>query len=181
MSHGIKHTRSQSLIDYAYRFAKTRHGDQKRKYTHEPYINHPVAVARIVASVTDDCEAISAAFLHDVLEDTETEYEELCRCGFGRNIADLVMEVTDVSRPEDGNRTIRKALDLEHLAKASSLGQTIKLADLIHNTESIMAYDQGFARLYMKEKKALLEVLKGGDPTLYAQAAQIVEEYYNDR
>jgi len=47
--HGIKHSRSQALIDHAYAFAKSAHEGQVRKYTGEPYINHPVEVAKIVA------------------------------------------------------------------------------------------------------------------------------------
>ena len=175
--HGITHTRSQSLIDFAYEFAKKAHGMQERKYTGEPYITHPVAVAQLVASVTDDCEKICAALLHDVVEDTPVTYEQLIDIGFMWPIADLVLELSDVSKPEDGNRAIRKALDREHLAKASVRGKTVKLADMIHNSESILEYDPGFAKIYMKEMDLLLEVLTEGDPYLYIQAVHIVKNY----
>ena len=89
-----------------------------------------------------------------------------------------MLELTDVSKPEDGNRATRKALDCEHLAQASNRGKTIKLADLIHNSESICQYDNGFAKVYMKEKAALLKVLVGGDEQLYQDAFNIVAEYY---
>ena len=136
MEHNIQHKRSQQLIDFACRFAAKAHGDQVRKYTGEPYINHPIEVARLVASVTDDCETISAAFLHDVIEDTLVEFADIVDAGFGRSIAILVDEVTDVSKLSDGNRAYRKNLDLEHLAKASDRAKTIKLADLIDNSAS---------------------------------------------
>jgi len=81
--HGITHGRSQGLIDFAYRYAEEAHKGQVRKYTGEPYINHPVAVARIVAGVTDDCEMICAALLHDVIEDCGKTWQDLVDVGFG--------------------------------------------------------------------------------------------------
>jgi len=180
MLHNIKHHRSQALIDWACEYATDCHGEQKRKYTNEPYITHPIAVAEIVASVTDDCETIAAAFLHDVVEDCGETRHSLIEQGFGPGIADLVLEVSDISKPEDGNRAIRKAIDLSHLAKASFRGQTIKLADLIHNSDSILQYAPGFARIYMAEKAALLKVLTKGNSTLYNRASVIVDNYYGE-
>lgn len=179
IDHGIKHSRSQQLIDFACVFATKAHGEQKRKYTGEPYINHPVEVAQIVASVTDDCEAICAAFLHDVVEDTPVTLQQISDAGFGPTIAKLVDELTDVSRPSDGNRRQRKALDREHLAKASPRAQTVKLADLISNSRDIMKHDPQFARVYMHEKRLLLFVLQDGDPTLYVEACQIVDDFFD--
>ncbi len=178
MNHGIKHFRSQELIDFAYRFATKAHGNQLRKYTGEPYIHHPIEVAKLVASVTNDCQMIAAAFLHDVLEDTDLTFDELRDVGFGFPIAALVLELTDISKAEDGNRKIRKRIDLEHLASASINAKTIKLADLIHNSKSILEYDSKFAKVYMREKADLLDVLKSGDATLYAKASKIVNDYY---
>jgi hypothetical protein len=80
--------------------------------------------------------------------------------------------LTDVSRPEDGNRAARKAIDLAHTAKASPAAKTIKLADLIDNTRSIVERDPDFAKVYLQEKARLLEVLQEGDPTLMAMARE---------
>lgn len=181
--HGIRHDRSQDLIDAAWAFACGAHFGQYRKYTGKPYITHPIAVARIVASVTDDCNAICAALLHDTVEDCEVTYEELLKQehGFGYPIANLVMELTDVSKPENGNRKYRKAMDREHTAQASPLGQTVKLADLIHNSESILEYDKDFAVVYMKEKALLLPFLEQGDRSLVRRAEAIVDTYYKER
>lgn len=178
--HGIIHSRSQGLIDFAYRFAKEAHVDQKRKYTFEPYINHPVAVANIVASVSNDCGMICAALLHDVLEDTDTTFKDIVDCGLGYPIASLVLELTDMSIPSDGNRAARKEIDRQHLAKASDKAQTVKLADLIDNTSSICAHDPNFAKVYMKEKEKLLEVLFRGDSRLYKRAKGLVDSYFNN-
>ncbi len=175
--HGIKHSDSQGLIDAAYRFALKYHGEQKRKYTGEPYINHPVEVANIVSSVTDDCEMISAALLHDVIEDTVAEREDLMNFGFMQPIADLVAELTDISTPSDGNRAKRKEIDRLHLANASDRAKTIKLADLISNSKSICEHDKKFAKVYMKEKSNLLNVLVGGDESLMLIATEIVSKW----
>ena len=60
-------------------------------------------------------------------------------------------------RPEDGNRAKRKAIDRDHVAKASRYGKVIKLADLIDNTRSIVEHDPNFAKVYLKEKEALIK------------------------
>ena len=91
-----------------------------------------------------------------------------------------MLEVTDVSKKEDGNRAVRKHIDLMHLANASPEGQTIKLADLIDNTESITKYDPGFAYKYMREKRDLLQVLTRGDYRLYEIASKTVADYFSE-
>ena len=146
----------------------TRHHEavgQRRKYTGEPYIEHPKAVAELVRLVPHTEEMIAAALLHDVIEDTEATYDEV-RSEFGPTVADLVAMLTDVSTPEDGNREARKAKDRAHTALASPRAKTVKLADLIDNTRSIVAHGRGFARVYLAEKELLLCVLKEGDPVL---------------
>ena len=177
--HGITYPSSQDLINFAYRYAKEAHGSQERKYTGEPYITHPVAVAKIVMTAKYyDVAMVSAAILHDVIEDTDRTYNDIKEAGFRFTIADLVLELTDVSKPEDGNRAFRKSMDLEHLAGISDRAKTIKLADLIHNSASIMRYGKNFVPVYMAEKRALLDVLIGGDEKLMAKARNIVDGYF---
>ncbi len=156
-------------------FATKAHGEQKRKYTGEPYINHPQAVALLVKSVPHTDEMVAAAWLHDVVEDTGTPLADIEEV-FGKEVAALVEQVTDVSRPTDGNHKTRKEMDREHLASASAAAQTIKIADLIDNSKSIMQHDPEFAAVYLQEKRALLEVLTEGDATLFAMAKKIVDE-----
>jgi (p)ppGpp synthase/HD superfamily hydrolase len=162
----------------ALEYAIFAHGDQVRKYTGEPYWTHPKAVGDILKQYIDNPEAIAACYLHDVLEDTHIS-ESVLRAEFGDIVTDLVMEVTDVSKPEDGNRAERKKLDREHLYKASYMGKSIKLADLIHNSESILSCDPNFARVYMREKKELLGVLVDGHNKLWLEAFTIVYNYRN--
>lgn len=146
---------------------------QKRKYTGEPYHLHPFEVAARV-SETEYCteEMIVAALLHDVVEDTQVSLDLIAR-QFGIIVAMYVEQLTDVSKPEDGNRAARKAIDLAHTAGASPEDKTIKLADLISNSRSILEHDPEFAKVYLAEKRALLEVLTEGDPTLYRIAYDI--------
>lgn len=158
------------LEKHALRFATKAHAGQVRKYTGEPYINHPVAVASIVATVNHTPEMIAAAYLHDTVEDCGVTLAEI-KERFGGKVATLVAYLSNISTPYHGNRAARKALDLQHTALAPAEAKTIKLADLIDNTKTISAFDPGFWQIYRKEKKRLLEVLKEGDPVLWAHAA----------
>jgi (p)ppGpp synthase/HD superfamily hydrolase len=91
---------------------------QVRKYTGEPYIVHPAEVAKIVASVPGATpDMVAAAWLHDVVEDTGCTFTDI-HMAFGIDIATLVGWLTDVSKPEDGNRAVRKAIDRAHTAEA---------------------------------------------------------------
>ncbi len=87
----------------------------------------------------------------------------------------LVMELTDVSKPSDGNRSARKEIDRKHLAGISPRAKTVKLADLIDNTRDITSHDLHFARVYLKEMTALLEVLTEGDSRLDQKAQLTIE------
>jgi len=166
------------MVQRAIWFATQAHAGQTRKYTGEPYVNHPVEVMQLVSTVTDDPEILAAAVLHDVVEDTPATIMNI-KIGFNRRVAELVDDLTDVSKPEDGNRATRKELDRQHTAKASPDAKTIKLADLISNSRSIVKDDPNFAKVYMKEKAALLEVLTEGNTILFKQASDIVASYYD--
>ena len=160
-----------NIVERARVFATAAHAavGQTRKYTGEPYVVHPIEVSELVASVNGTEAMVAAALLHDVLEDTEVTVD-LLEEQFGSKVADLVLWLTDISRPEDGNRSARKALDRQHSAVAPAAAQTIKVADLISNTRSIVAHDPGFAKVYLEEKRLLLDVLTRADSTLLAMA-----------
>jgi len=159
------------LVERARAFAIREHRriDHRRKYSKQPYDVHLKAVADLVAGVTDDPEMIAAAWLHDVVEDTPVTLDDVAR-EFGDAVARLVDELTDVSRPGDGNRAARKAIDRAHLAAASPRAQTVKLADLTDNARDICRHDAGFGRVYLAEMEALLAVLGAGDAKLMAKA-----------
>jgi GrpB-like predicted nucleotidyltransferase (UPF0157 family) len=70
---------------------------------------------------------------------------------------------------------VRKAIDLQHTAAAPPEAKTVKLADLISNTQSIVKYDPKFAKIYLEEKRRLLTVLGDGDATLFARASALAQ------
>ena len=160
-----------NLVNQAIRFATEAHQriDHRRKYSGQPYAVHLERVAKIVESITDDEEMIAAAWLHDVVEDTPATINDIER-EFGPDVAQLVRELTDISKPSDGNRSTRKTIDRQHLSEASARGQTIKLADLIDNCKDITKHDAKFARVYLDEMNALLEVLNKADAGLMRRA-----------
>jgi (p)ppGpp synthase/HD superfamily hydrolase len=154
------------------------HGDQVRKYTGEPYWRHPEAVAALVKTVPHTPEMIAAAYMHDVIEDTPCTEAQM-REEFGDAVTELVMWLTDASKPTDGNREARKMIDRAHTAAAPREAKTVKLADLIDNSKSILARDPDFAVTYLREKRLLLdEALREGDPTLWRMADEIARRAY---
>ena len=168
---------TDDMVNRAAAFAKAAHEsiDQRRKFTNEPYIVHPQAVAETVATVTDDAATLAAAWLHDVVEDTPISIQEI-KAEFGAEIASLVADLTDVSHPTDGNRKQRMAIDRQHTAEADPRAKTVKLADVIHNLSDIVRQDPGFAVKYLAEKELLLEVLSEGHAELLARAKQVIAD-----
>lgn len=156
------------LVTRAKAFAEKAHTGHVRKYTGVPYITHPEAVAAIVATVPHTDEMLAAAWLHDVVEDTTATFDDIHHF-FGGKVADLVAWLTELPAP--GNRATRKARYRDHLAKAPAAAQTIKVADLMHNTLTIKKYAPGFYnKAYGPEKAALLKVLTKADPGLLRKA-----------
>ena len=166
------------MADLAYRammFAREVHAGQVRKYTGNPYADHLAEVAGIVSTVTAKAyEAVSAdevlavAWLHDAFEDQGITPDEL-DARFGRIVAAGVVWLSDI---ETGNRAERKAASRARLARAPGWVQTIKCADIISNTSSIVKHDPKFAVTYLAEKRALLDVMDKADPRLRVLACQ---------
>lgn len=162
----------------AMEFAAEAHRTQLRKYTHTPYVEHLAEVAGIVSTVTDYAEAvvparvmIAVAWLHDTVGDTPTELDTL-HAMFGSMVSRGVGMLTDTPVRPGENRAHRKAADRLRLSRAEGWIQTIKVADLISNSKSIMQFDAKFGALYLEEKRLLLEVLKDADPRLVTIAKE---------
>jgi (p)ppGpp synthase/HD superfamily hydrolase len=168
-----------NVRDKALAFATAAHAavNQVRKYTGDPYIVHPAGVAKIVAGIGGTDAMIAAALLHDTIEDTKVTRIDL-ENEFAQEVVDLVVWLSDVSKLEDGNRAVRKAIDRQHSADAPAAAQTIKVADLLSNFESITAYDPNFSKVYVKEMALLLDVLTKADPRLLKIAREKVAAYY---
>ncbi|MDC8803879.1 HD domain-containing protein [Halomonas pacifica] len=161
-----------SIIGRAALFSRAAHQavGQRRKYTGEPYHEHPAAVAALVESAGGTPFMVAAAYLHDVVEDTAVTVDDIAR-EFGPEIAGHVFELTDqFSDPAIGNRERRKALGRDRLACIHPDSQAIKYADLIDNTSSIVERDPGFAQVYLAEKRELLSVMCHGDQALWRRA-----------
>jgi (p)ppGpp synthase/HD superfamily hydrolase len=174
-----------TLIGKAISFAIDAHGEQKRRYTGEPYWRHPMRVADwLVATGTPWAEpwgdeVIAAAWLHDVVEDTPVTIEEI-ETAFGPKVAQLVAELTNPSKQFPKlSRVERKKMDREALALASPEAKSIKLADILDNTPSIMEYGKGFAKVYVDEMKLLLPLLQNeGHPLLFCKASHIINKEF---
>lgn len=168
---------AKTLVHRAREFATQAHRriDQRRKYSEQAYEVHLKAVAELVAAVTDDQEMIAAAWLHDTVEDTPATLGDI-EHEFGSGVTQLVADLTDVSRPGDGNRAVRKAIDRAHSAQASARAKTVKLADLTDNCRDICRHDVRFARVFVGEMAALLEVLGEGDGRLMKKARATLDK-----
>lgn len=166
------------MVERARVFATAAHAavGQLRKYTNEPYIVHPAEVARIVSAVPGATEEmIAAAWLHDVVEDTGVTVVDIWN-EFGAVVASYVHWLTNPSTKEDGNRAVRKGIDREYIRNAPAEVKTIKLADLMSNCSSIVEHDMKFGRVYLEEKRLMMEVLREGDASLFKAVESIVGE-----
>lgn len=175
----------ESLLKVVTEFADNAHADQKRKYTPDSYIVHPVRVMEILKEYTTDIAILFAALLHDVLEDTPVTKDEILifllsvtdRTTAERTI-NLVVELTDVYIKKDYpslNRRRRKDLEIERISKVSADAQTIKYADIMDNCKEIRKYDPSFAKVFIRECKAQLKVMVKGNPELKQRAVEALD------
>jgi guanosine-3',5'-bis(diphosphate) 3'-pyrophosphohydrolase len=155
-----------TIVQKASLFAAQAHSGQRRKYTGEPYFAHLTSVAQIAVRAGADEATVAAAYLHDTLEDTSTTYEQLV-AEFGREVADLVVELTNVYSSKAYphlNRRTRKALEAQRLAQISPRAKLVKRADIEDNSATIEARDPDFAQVYLAEKAAELAALDSSPP-----------------
>jgi guanosine-3',5'-bis(diphosphate) 3'-pyrophosphohydrolase len=153
-----------SLLFKSLAFSAEKHSNQRRKDVNEsPYINHPIALANILAQrwVIDE-NVLCAAILHDTLEDTETTADELKK-HFGEKITSIVLEVTDDKSLE---KEVRKQLQIEHAASLSLEAKLVKLADKIANITDILntppvKWSKERKEEYFTWAKAVVNNLKG--------------------
>jgi len=170
-------------------FVKMKHGNQVRKYTGETYWTHVLGVAEIVSK--HDCKAVEIALCHDLYEDTDCTFQVLYKaltesCGYNASrsytICTMVLDLTDVFTKEDYpymNRKKRKQKEAERLGSISVIAQTVKYADLIHNTKSIVEHDKGFAKVYLEEKRDILFQMNIGNPTLWKECHNLCNKEYS--
>ena len=133
-----KYTGEEERIRRAFEFISEKHKDQLRK-SGEPYIVHPVSVAKILADLNMDATTVIAGLLHDVLEDTEATYEEIKEL-FGREVADIVEGVTKIGKIKFKNLKEAQAENFRKLILATAKDirvVIVKLADRLHNMRTL--------------------------------------------
>jgi guanosine-3',5'-bis(diphosphate) 3'-pyrophosphohydrolase len=161
-------------------FAAKRHRNQKRKGADgEPYINHPLEAANLLANVgkVEDYDVLIAALLHDTIEDTETTKEEITEL-FGEKVCALVLEVTD-------DRTLpkpaRKQMQIEHAPHLSTGAKLVKLADKISNITDIInnpPHDWSLERKreYIEWGEKVVKGLRGANAELEKRFDELAEK-----
>lgn len=168
------------LVLRAAAFAARKHSEQRRKdASASPYINHPIALAKILAEeggVTDP-RVIAAALLHDTIEDTETTLREL-RGEFGETIAGIVAEVSDTKWL---STTARKKLQVTKTRRASKGAKLVKLADKIANVRDMLArppagWSLERRRDYFDWAKSVVDQLRGTNARLERKFDQIFDQ-----
>jgi len=126
------------FLALAYEMAGAAHAGQRRRGNGEPYINHPIRVARMVAETGAEEELVIAAVLHDTVEDSDLTFSDIER-NFGAAVRDLVDGCTDDPSIEKLPRKLRKTAQAEKFRTASLGKRLIKLADQTDNLESLLA------------------------------------------
>lgn len=179
------------MIDKAIAFATQAHEGQVRKGTSRPFILHPLEVGKIVASMTDDEEVISAAILHDTIEDCDGVTQEMLREEFTERVASLVAQES-----EDKSKTWmeRKSATIAHLKVAPREIQMIGLADKLSNMRDIdrdypECGEELWNRFRMKDKnvigwyyKSIRESLEDAmeGTAAYREYCDLVEKNFGD-
>ena len=163
------------LIDKAYRLSESAHSEQKR-YSGEPYIIHPLNVAKILLDLGMDTTTLIAAFLHDCVEDTDITLEVI-RKEFGEDVSSLVDGVTKLSKIVIHTNAERQAENLRKmlLAMADDIRVIIiKLADRLHNMRTLE-----FMRKQKQRDKAL-ETLEIYAPIAHRLGIMTIKEELED-
>jgi (p)ppGpp synthase/HD superfamily hydrolase len=165
------------FVGKAFSIACQAHEGQKRKWEdNADYIVHPMRVANLViyAKMRDEC--ISAALLHDVLEDTDYPEDQL-KMYVGQEIFNLVKELTNPSckLPKESPRHIKKEMDFAHIRTISNEAKTLKMLDRLDNISNGNA-PSNFMRKYIPESYELAEICKEANPHIHSMLIEKLDE-----
>lgn len=164
------------LFNDALDYAIQKHMGQTRKRAKLPYILHPMEVATVAASMTNDEEVLAAALLHDTVEDSDATLEEIEE-RFGRRVSLLVMTETEdkrYDRPPQETWKLRKAETLSILKNTKDIGvKFLWMSDKLANMRS-------FYRQYRKEGVAMWEHYNQKDPAEQAWYYRSIAEYLSE-
>lgn len=146
-----------------------------RLQSDEPYEVHLEEAVELIKSVPHTRRMVAGGWLHDVIDDIPGVTRELVAAETDETVAELVEALSDHEKGL-GNRQQRKAAERQRIAGADWETQTVRVADIISNVRTIVQRNPEFARVYVPEKAALLDVLTKADPTLLARARQVVQD-----
>ncbi|HEX6916084.1 MAG TPA: HD domain-containing protein [Chitinophagaceae bacterium] len=174
----------EQMLEQVKIFATNAHHGQVRKFADEPFVSHPIRVMQTCSNYTADLSILSAALLHDVIEDTAITRREiydflsgLMPAHLAQRTVHLVEQLTDVyikSKFPHWNRRKRKKAEIQRLSGISADAQTIKYADIIDNCAAIIHHDQEFADRFLGECRDLLKKINQGNSVLYMRAKEVV-------
>lgn len=170
----------QRCLANALELAKICHEGQKRKFTNEDYIVHPVEVAETLLSFgISDVPTITAALLHDVIEDCQFPTKAAIRAKCGPLVESYVIGCTNRYTPvlyKGMNRAARKSMEVQRLSKCPEAVQNIKMADALSNLRTVDLFDEKFRGIYCSEKLALAQHLTLAEAQLRQEVFEILEE-----
>lgn len=197
---GLERNYNTEKLKRAYEYAKEMHKDQKRE-SGEPYITHPLAVASILVDLGMDTDAICAALLHDVVEDTDATYDDVKNM-FGADVANLVDGVTKLDKIKLATKEEQQAENIRKIFLSMSKDIRviiIKLADRLHNMRTL-SFRNGIKRrdvsaetmsifvplanrLGIRQVKEELEDISFSylDPFAYEEINQLLEKSKKER
>src|SRR3954464_13277129 len=160
----------------AYRFSEAAHAGQLRQ-SGDPYITHPLAVAKILAEWHLDAQALMAALLHDVVEDTATTKTEISRT-FGKPVAELVDGVSKIDKIEFSSLQHAQAENFRKMLLAMARDVRvilIKLADRLHNMRTLAAVNPAKRRRVARETMEIYAPIANrlGLNTLYHELLEL--------
>ena len=179
MSRNSSRNGDMTALLRAVRFAAEKHRDHRRKgKIAAPYINHPIAVAEQLAEAGQEHKTalLMAAVLHDVVEDTETTYEEVRRL-FGARVASIVREVTD---DKSLNEVERKKLTVNNIANKSEEARLLKLSDLIANVYDVIHHPPNWSEerkiRYFDWSEQVAQAMRGVHAELEGRLSELLAE-----
>jgi guanosine-3',5'-bis(diphosphate) 3'-pyrophosphohydrolase len=181
---GEPHQSMENILEQVRLFAINAHAGQVRKYADEPFVTHPIRVMQTCSVYTNDVAVLSAALLHDVIEDTELTRNDLYNFlvtlmepHHAQRTVKLVEQLTNVyikANYPQWNRYKRKREEIKRLSKISADAQTIKYADIIDNCNEIIHHDRDFADRFLHECRDTLQKISKGNSILYLRAIETV-------
>ena len=168
------------LLVRAAAFAAEQHRGQRRMGSGDPYVNHPLSVARRLVETggVDDAITLAAAMLHDVVEDTNASVDDVA-ARFGTEVASIVAQVSD---DQELDKVERKREQIRQVGDLSPRAKLVKLADKLDNLTDLAHtrpphWDEHRVRGYFVWSHAVVTELRGTNPALEAALDELFRQH----